>query len=178
MFTGLIQSLATVVENKSLKSHARLVLEFPRQFKKAQRGESIAINGCCLTVTQIQKNKLSFDVSDETLLKTNLGQLKKGQKVNVERALKVGQALGGHFVMGHVDGLAKVLKVKPEAGSLKIDFSLSKQLIRFVIDKGSIALDGISLTVSQQPKGILRVFRLCHTGAGRYDKSQKHFLPG
>lgn len=163
MFTGIIQGVAKVIAVKSVSKGARLTVAFQKALPRVVLGESIAFNGCCLTVVAKTKNQLSFDLSDETLRKTSLGSLTKGSFVNFERALKVGDALGGHFVLGHVDGLGKLVRIKNTGGSVEFDFVLPKQLFKFIIDKGSLAIDGISLTVSRLPKNTVRIYVIPHT---------------
>jgi riboflavin synthase len=163
MFTGLVQGVAEVVANKLTRNKSRLEVFFKKPLSRVVLGESIALNGCCLTVTQKKNKSLFFDVSDETLRKTSLGSLKKGSLVNYERALKVGDRLGGHFVLGHVDGLAQLTRIKNTGGSIEFDLALPKQLFKFIIDKGSLAIDGISLTVSRLPKNTVRVYVIAHT---------------
>lgn len=148
MFTGIIQQTAKVLSLKETKKKRQLAIIHPRAFKKLQLGESIAVDGCCLTVVDFNKNQLSFDISDETLRKTTMGGYQKGQIVNLERALKVGDRLGGHFVLGHVDSVGHICRVKRNSNSLRMEIKFSKQLSRYLIDKGSIAVDGVSLTLS------------------------------
>lgn len=162
MFTGLVERSGKVIailpateEAAGEKSEAitRIIVDpGPHQFK-TKLGDSVSINGCCLTVTAIELSTLEFEVSSETLDKTNLGLLHQDDTVNLERAMAVGDRLGGHIVSGHVDGTGIVhnLVKKPDGWLLQV--KLSKELSRYVITKGSITLDGISLTVNTVDDG-------------------------
>ena len=117
-------------------------------------GDSIAVNGICLTATEIKGTSFTADVSKETLNRTNLGKLKTGSDVNIERALKVGDRLGGHFVTGHIDGPGKVKRVERRGESLHIEINIENDKLRYVVEKGSITIDGISLTVNSVEKRV------------------------
>lgn len=163
MFTGIIEAVGEVVSFKGSAQGGRLTLRSKPAFKKIQVGESIAVNGCCLTVISKKSNPLVFDVSDETLRKTNLGDFKPGHFVNLERALTLSSRLGGHFVLGHVDGVGTIRSLKRTKGSLEMGVQIPKHLFRYLIDKGSIAIDGVSLTVSLQKEGFFSVYLIPHT---------------
>ncbi len=150
MFTGLVEALGNVRSMADL----RLIVDVPAGAWKAdpfEIGESIAVNGCCLTVVSFDDG-LHFDLSEETLRRTSLGSLENGSKVNLERAMRMGDRLGGHMVQGHVDGLGKLLWVAQEAGSWLMRFGVPTGGERYLIDKGSVTVDGISLTVVK-PEG-------------------------
>ena len=148
MFTGIIERTGRVVSlNSSSSSMTQLVVDAGPDFTTAL-GDSVAVNGCCLTVTQNTQNQLSFDVSGETLDKTSLGILTVGCEVNLERALRIGDRLGGHIVSGHVDGTGKVHGVIKDPDGWILTIALSHALGRYCIPKGSICLDGISLTIN------------------------------
>jgi len=150
VFTGLVQTLGTVRSMENL----HLVIDLPLDTWKGDPlaiGESIAVNGCCLTVVSFDDG-LHFDLSEETLRRTSLGSLESGSKVNLERAMRIGDRLGGHIVQGHVDGLGKLLWVSQEAGSWLMRFAVPTGGERYLIDKGSVTVDGISLTVVK-PEG-------------------------
>lgn len=149
MFSGIVEEVGKIVgtndssEGRRLKISARLVLQ------DAKLGDSISVSGVCLTVTQFSSDSFSVDASFETLRRSKLGNLKSGDKVNLERALKFSDRLGGHLVSGHVDALAHVSGIKKEGFSSIIEFSAPASLALFFIEKGSVSIDGISLTISQ-----------------------------
>jgi riboflavin synthase len=143
MFTGIVQDCAKVVLLEPTEGGARLKLEFPAGWELAI-GESCAVNGCCLTA--LPSDRCAFDLSRETLARTSLGAVRAGDRVNLERALKVGDTLGGHFMAGHVDGLARVVSMDAQGEGAQWRISAPKELMRLVASKGSVALDGVSLT--------------------------------
>ncbi|RYG86620.1 riboflavin synthase [bacterium] len=154
MFTGIIQAVGTVVSREARGGDARLVIDAAALAAKVDAvrlavGESVAINGTCLTVLDPHEGRLAFDVSAETLGKTTLGSLAPGSRVNLEAALRMGDPLGGHLVSGHVDGLATVVATSTEARSLRVVLEAPAALARYVASKGSVALDGVSLTVNE-----------------------------
>jgi riboflavin synthase len=155
MFTGIIDSTGRV--EKADLADGRLMLQLATRFTDLILGESVAINGTCLTVVEFDDSGLAlFYVSAETLDRTNLGRLRAGGKVNLERAVSLSTRLSGHMVQGHVDGMAQMLTITPDAGAFKIALSLPAGLGRYCVEKGSITLDGISLTlnrVEDQPDG-------------------------
>lgn len=162
MFTGIIEELGKVIKFKP----PQLVVEAP--WKGMKTGESLAINGVCLTVVNSKKvsgskSHLAFDVVPETLACSNLGKLKSGSLVNVERPLGAGGRFGGHFVQGHVDGKAGITKVVEFNGSWIFTFKPPKKLLKFIAYKGSVALDGISLTVAKVRRGTFEVAIIPHT---------------
>jgi riboflavin synthase len=114
-----------------------------------RKGDSVAINGCCLTATTIRKDQLSFDLLDESLRLTNIGKLRPGSKVNLERAVAVGERMGGHFVQGHVDGVSEVISSQMVGKDLKLEIGLPAEFARYVVWKGSICVNGVSLTVAE-----------------------------
>ena len=166
MFTGIIVKVGRVAANEGNRLRVRAKLSH------ARRGASVAVNGVCLTVTRASKaGVLDFDVSDETLRLTNLGELKIGERVNLERALRAGDTLGGHMVSGHVDARAKVLALEPQAeGFALLRAELPASLAGLVALKGSVAVDGISLTVSAAASKHFEValipYTLRHTNLG------------
>ncbi len=147
MFTGLIEALGTVRGLRDDGAGKLLVIDHPTIRAEARVSESIAINGACLTVVSVTDEGLAFQVGPETLLKTNLGQLKSGDFVNLERSLKVGDRLGGHWVQGHVDGVGAVAERRREGDWEMVWFSCPAVLCRQMVSKGSIAIDGVSLTL-------------------------------
>lgn len=149
MFTGLVRCLGTVAEAASFGKGRRFRIELNILAGTVEVGQSVAVNGTCLTVTTVAGKFATFDVVAETVSRTNLGMLRPGDVVNLEPALKAGEALDGHFVLGHVDAIGRLIEldvVNPDQRVLK--FSLSPEIRHLVAEKGSIAIDGISLTVS------------------------------
>lgn len=143
MFTGIVEEVGTV---KSLTG-SRLTLTARNALEGLALGDSISINGACLTVVTHNGSSFGLDLAPETLRRTNLGELKRGDPVNLERALAAGGRLGGHIVQGHVDARGKLLSTKPEGGARIFRFRAPKRLMPYIVEKGFIAIDGISLTV-------------------------------
>lgn len=148
MFTGLVQAQGSVLSLDQVANSAVLKISAPADFDDVALGESIAINGVCLTVTNKHFLELDFDVMGETLNLTNLGTLSSGNQVNLERALKISDRLGGHIVQGHVDGRSQLLSRSKEPHWEVLTFELNDSFARYVVKKGSITVDGVSLTVS------------------------------
>ena len=148
MFTGIVEELGEVVGIEVSGDSARLRVRGPLVTGDASRGDSIAINGVCLTVTGTQDGEFSADVMGETLGRSSLGVLTLGAPVNLERPLRPDGRLGGHIVQGHVDGIGTVLARRPATGWEVVRISIPPRLTRYLVEKGSVAVDGISLTVS------------------------------
>ena len=164
MFTGLIRELGRVVSVASMAGGVRLEVSVEtRRERPLQVGDSVAVNGACLTVVEVGPGRVVMEVSPETLAKTNLGGLKPGGVVNLEQALRVGDALDGHLVLGHVDGTVTLLEVRREGEFYLFRFSLPSHLAPYVAEKGSVALDGISLTVSRVEGDSFTVAVIPHT---------------
>ena len=162
MFTGLIESVGTVkVLEPRGSDAARLVIEAPFA-DELSLGESVAVNGCCLTVTGKERG-VSFDLLVETLNRTNLGTLKPGSRVNLERALRADGRFGGHFVQGHIDTTAKVLSAEPTGNDLNLVISITGRGGRYLIEKGSIAVNGTSLTVASLGEDRFGLWIIPHT---------------
>ena len=147
MFTGLVEAIGTVTRLEARPQGRRLEIEAPG-FDDLRVGESIALNGCCLTATEVGPSRFVAEAVPETLARTTLGGFKLGQTVNLERALRVGDRLGGHLVQGHIDGVGTVRSVAAEGAGRRVSFDLSPELAPFVAGKGSITVDGVSLTVA------------------------------
>jgi riboflavin synthase len=147
MFTGLVEAVGRVRSLEQRGDAARLTLETPLA-GQLTLGESLAVNGCCLTVTSRDDNSASFDLLVETLNRTNLGPLSSGSRVNLERALRADGRFGGHFVQGHVDTTGDVISAEKKGADLHLAISLSATGSRYLIEKGSIAVNGVSLTVA------------------------------
>jgi len=148
MFTGIVTDIGRVRKVEPTARDRRYEIETTWETSGIELGASISHAGCCLTVTETGPGWFAVEVSDETLSKTTLGEWKPGDRVNLERAAKLGDELGGHIVSGHVDGLGRVLSVTPEGGSHRIDIEAPAPLHRFIAPKGSITVDGVSLTVN------------------------------
>lgn len=174
MFTGIIEGLGIVTSIRKTGNGVRLCLK-PVFDMEAQIGESISVNGVCLTVSEIHnprprpakrggpKSAISFDVSPETLKSTNLGELKANDKVNLERALRATDRLGGHIVTGHVDGVGSIKDKRKEGEYTFYTFSAHKEVLRYLVKKGSVAVDGISLTVIDIGDNYFKVAIIPHT---------------
>jgi riboflavin synthase len=147
VFTGLVESLAEIAEIVPEPPGVRLVVREPSIAATATLGDSIAINGCCLTVVAIDADRLAFQAGEETLSRTNLGELKTGDRINVERSLKLGDAIGGHLVSGHIDAVGVVEQRDDDAEWCTMWFRVPANLTRQMASKGSIAVDGVSLTL-------------------------------
>ena len=143
MFAGIVEEVGRVVEAKS----DHLVIQADAVLEGARVGDSVNINGACLTAVAIEGNRFTVDITPETLRRTNLGLLKPGDAVDLERALSVADRIGGHIVQGHVEATGEVLSIKPDGDSLVMRFQAPPQVMRYVVSKGFIAVDGISLTV-------------------------------
>lgn len=166
MFTGIVEGLGVVEKiNQDTKNRSayQMTIDLGVHAKGLKVGQSVALNGVCLSVTKISKNKCDFEMIDETIKKTDLGNLKKGSIVNIERSLKVGARMEGHFVLGHVDGVAMIKKIEKKPKEVKVWFEVPKKLAKFVVEKGSIAVDGISLTVVDVTKNMASVCLIPHT---------------
>jgi riboflavin synthase len=161
MFTGLIQGVGTLVSRAPSAAGARAHFACP--FDRLELGESVAVSGACLTVASISARGFEADLSPETLSRTTLGALSPGGRVNLERALAAGERLGGHLVTGHVDGTTRVLEVTRRGDSVFARFECSAELARYVAAKGSVALDGVSLTVNDVNARTFSVMLIPHT---------------
>lgn len=147
MFTGIVEELGEVLELQSRTDSALLRVKGPRVCADVATGDSIAVNGCCLTVVSFTDEEFTADVMQETLAKTALGALRAGSRVNLERAVRPSTRLGGHIVQGHVDATGQLLARTPSEHWEVVEVSVPPHLARYVVDKGSIAVDGVSLTV-------------------------------
>ena len=166
MFTGIIVGTGKVTkidQQTKNRSAIQMTVNLGKYVKGLKIGQSVAINGVCLSATKISKNNCIFEMIDETTKKTDLGNVKTGSTVNIERSLKVGDRLEGHFVLGHIDGVATITKIEQKPKEVKVWFKIPKNLTKYVVQKGSIALDGISLTVVDAKKSIASVCLIPHT---------------
>lgn len=166
MFTGIIEGIGQVIKiekKTSNRSAVKMTVDLGKHAKGLKIGQSVALNGVCLTVTGISNSKCNFEMIEETTKKTDLGNLKEGGVINIERSLKVGDRMEGHFVLGHVDGVGIIKKIERKPKEIKIWFEIPKNLAKFVVQKGSIAIDGISLTVVDVQKNLASVCLIPHT---------------
>ncbi|MCG7235665.1 MULTISPECIES: riboflavin synthase [unclassified Corynebacterium] len=157
MFTGLVEEIGVVEELKLLDDAVRIAVRAPKVTEDAAPGDSIAVDGVCLTVVDNANGTFTADVMRETMDRSRLSTYEAGSEVNLERALAAGQRMGGHIVQGHVDGVAEVVSRTPSEHWEVVRFTLPKQLERYVVEKGSIAVNGTSLTVSAVGKGYFEV---------------------
>lgn len=149
MFTGLIEEVGAVVAVCTRDSGTELQIAAPETAKHVSPGESIAVNGCCLTLTSSRSDCLSFDLLEETIARTNLNDLRQNSPVNLERALRADGRLGGHFVQGHIDYVSPIIGFDRKAADFRLEIELPCELAHYVASKGSIAVNGISLTVAE-----------------------------
>ncbi len=163
MFTGLVQGQGTLISKRPSGGGMIFGLEADFDLTNPQEGESIACNGICLTAKSISGRRFEVDVSPESLSRSNLGNLGVGMKMNLERALRLSDRLGGHLVSGHVDATAKVLERKPEGDFVRFVFAVPKGFGRYIIEKGSITINGISLTVNHCDDVTFSVAIIPHT---------------
>src|SRR5579883_2775220 len=165
MFTGLVEESGAVLECMLDGRTARLTVSAPLCSVGAQIGDSLAINGCCLTMVAQEGERLTFEAIPETLARTNLGSLHPGDAVNLERPLAVGARLGGHFVQGHIDGVGTILAMRPEENAVILEIGVPASLQRYLVEKGSVAVDGVSLTVADMRPDSFTVWTIPHTRA-------------
>jgi len=163
MFTGIIEDKGKVSRIEHRGQEKRLILELPPHLTELQLSDSININGVCLTVVQKNEQGIELDLSLETLQKTALGELKEGDQVNLERALRLTDRLGGHIVTGHVDGIGEIVEKREERDFLQLGIRIPESVSRYVVQKGSIAIDGISLTVNEYQEGEIRMTLIPYT---------------
>ncbi len=149
MFTGIITDVGTIKPIDKNAGDLRIGIQTGFDLSKTDIGASIACAGCCLTVVEKQDDVFFVDVSGESISKTNIGAWSEGTKINLEQALKMGDELGGHIVSGHVDGVATVKSIEPDGDSHRLSFDVPKDLAGFIASKGSVTLDGVSLTVNE-----------------------------
>ncbi|MGK0189743.1 MAG: riboflavin synthase [Verrucomicrobiales bacterium] len=164
MFTGIIESVAPVAELSATEKGGRLTLENVSFASELELGESIAVNGTCLTVTHFTPDgSVSFDLLQETLRVTNLGALRPNCRVNLERALAVGQRMSGHYVQGHIDCVSEILSITPDGNDHRLDIALPASFQHLVVHRGSIAVSGISLTIADLRDDAFTLWIIPHT---------------
>lgn len=157
LFTGIIEHLGTIEELSLNENGGRLTVHAPDLAPSLLVSGSVAVNGCCLTVVACNKNTFSADLSSETLNKTTFPSLKKGDRVNLEQPLTAGKEFGGHFVLGHVDGTGTVEALEPEGGGWRFSVRVPTDISKYVVPKGSITIDGISLTVARWESSVAEI---------------------
>ncbi len=165
MFTGLIQDIGTIARVDHLGRASRLSVRTAMDLGDAELGESIAVNGACLTVVEVRGDTFAVDVSPETLDKTSAGRLAAGHEVHLERALRLADRLGGHLVLGHVDGVGTIVSRRAEANAVHLEISAPPEVARYLVPKGCIAVDGVSLTVNTCDERRFSVTIVPHTSA-------------
>lgn len=163
MFTGLVEHLGNVVDVLSQPPGRRIVVDAGPVAQGAQIGDSVSINGCCLTVIEIAGQQLAFEAGEETLNRTNLGDLQAGVAINLERALRAGDRLGGHYVSGHIDALGQLILREEDPPWAKLWFAVPLELTRQMASKGSVAIDGVSLTLVDVQDDRFSVALIPHT---------------
>jgi riboflavin synthase len=159
MFTGIVEEVGTI---KSAQP-GKLTIAAKKVLEGTSLGDSIAINGACLTVTALDKETFSIDVMPETMRRTNLGVLRPGDGVNLERGLAVGQRMGGHFVQGHVDGTGRIISLIPEEGAVLMRVAAPADIMDYLVEKGFIAIDGVSLTIISRDATSLTISLVAYT---------------
>lgn len=165
MFTGIIEELGKIKAISRGANSAVLTIEAKEILQDVHLGDSIAVNGVCLTVTSFSSNQFTADVMHETLNRSSLGQLRIGGIVNLERAMSANGRFGGHIVAGHIDGVGRITDIKHDDNAIWYTIECSPEIMRYIIEKGSIAIDGISLTVADVGKNYFKVSIIPHTAA-------------
>ena len=166
MFTGIVEGIGKIEKiskNTKNRSAIQMTVNLGKHAKGLKIGQSVALNGVCLTATKLSKSNCIFEMIEETTIKTDLGNLKPGDIVNIERSLKTGDRLEGHFVLGHVDGVGIIKKIQNKPKEVQVWFEIPKKLSKYVVKKGSIAVDGISLTVVDVKNNLASVCLIPHT---------------
>ncbi len=166
MFTGIVEGIGKVEnisKNTKNRSAIQMTVNLGKYGKGLKIGQSVALNGVCLTATKLSKSSCTFEMIEETTKKTDLGNLKVGGIVNIERSLRAGDTLEGHFVLGHVDGVGTIKKILKKSKEVQIWFEVPKKLSKYVVKKGSIAIDGISFTVVDIKNTLASVSVIPHT---------------
>lgn len=165
MFTGIVEEVGRVRDIKRGSASAVLTIEAVTVLEDVKQGDSIAVNGVCLTVTDFTPTSFNADVMHETLDRSSLGALRPGDPVNLERAMKADGRFGGHIVSGHIDGTERIMDIQRDDNAVWYTVSASKDILRYIVEKGSIAIDGISLTVAALGADSFKVSIIPHTAA-------------
>lgn len=163
MFTGIVEEMGKVIKVEKGAKSSKLTIGGDKIFSDLKLGDSVAVNGVCLTVTSFTTGVFTADVMNETLTRSNLGNLKQGSEVDLERAMIADGRFGGHIVSGHIDGTGKITKISQDDIAVWYTISADKKLMKYIIEKGSVAIDGISLTVAKVTDGDFSVSLIPHT---------------
>jgi riboflavin synthase len=164
MFTGIVEEIGMIALVQKGAGSARLSIKGSVIFDDLKLGDSVAVNGVCLTAAELGGNLFAADVMSETLHRSNLGDLHPGDKVNLERAMKADGRFGGHIVSGHIDGIGRIIEKKTDGNAVWITISAPQNILRYIVEKGSVAVDGISLTVARITESNFAVSLIPHTG--------------
>ena len=165
MFTGIVEEIGHIHHISKTNRAEKLVISGEKVLEGTKIGDSIAVNGTCLTVTAMDGTSFSADVTPETMRRTAFSLFRPGTPVNLERALSLGDRLGGHIMMGHVDGTGRILSMKKDDNAVNISISTDRKWMRYIIEKGSVAVDGISLTVAGRTEKSFSIALIPHTGS-------------
>jgi riboflavin synthase len=163
MFTGIVRERGTLVAADPTEAGKRLVVEAPTTASETVVGDSVSVDGVCLTATDVANGRVTFDAVPETLSRSTLGRLVIGDEINVESALRAGEPLGGHYVQGHVDGVGRVRALDREGDSLRVTIEAAPELLRYCVEKGSVAVQGVSLTIAALHDEAFTVALIPHT---------------
>lgn len=163
MFTGIVIAQGRVTRARERKGSLDIEIDAPKVAREVSIGDSVAVNGVCLTAVKTGRRSMRFEAIEETLARSTLGNLKRGRFVNLELAARLSDRLGGHLVQGHVDGLARVVRIEDEDDSKRVWFETPTELLKYLVPKGSVALDGVSLTVADVGARTFQVALIPHT---------------
>lgn len=163
MFTGIVEEIGTVKNIIKGSRSIKLAIAAQKVLENTNLGDSIAVNGVCLTVTALGKNGFTADVMPESMSKTNMGKLKPGDRVNLERALTLASRLGGHIVSGHIDGVGEIIDMEKDDNAVRVTLTASSKVMKYIVSEGSVALDGVSLTVAHLGENDFTVSLIPHT---------------
>ncbi len=165
MFTGIVEGTGRImgITRSDRRSAMRVTVDLGAHSEGLQTGQSVALNGVCLTATKLSGSECVFEMIEETVTRTDLGNLNVGGVVNIERSLRVGDRLEGHFVLGHVDGVGTILEIQKKPDEVSVSFEVPEDLSRYIVQKGSVAIDGISLTVVDVRDNVVSVSLIPHT---------------
>lgn len=165
MFTGIIEEIGSIDGIKKGERSSTIAIKCKKVLENTKIGDSICSNGVCLTVTSIKENMFTADVMAETIRRSNLGNLKNGDKINLERALMASDRLGGHIVSGHIDGTGEITSFLKEDNAIWVTIKTESKVLKYIVEKGSIAIDGISLTVAYVDSEVFKVSIIPHTSS-------------
>ncbi|OFW53430.1 MAG: riboflavin synthase subunit alpha [Actinobacteria bacterium RBG_16_67_10] len=163
MFTGIVRELGTVVSALDRGADRVLAVHAPDTAARTNVGDSVAVNGCCLTADAVDGDRITFHAVSETLARTTLGSLQADDRINLEAALRAGEPLGGHYVQGHVDGVGRVQSVEAEGEGLRVFVEVPDDVLRYCVEKGSVTVDGVSLTIAEVASDAFGVALVPHT---------------